>query len=343
MTLSALQGFKHCLAEHPSIVNFRWSITQTWGSTWFFIFSAIAIYIAASVTLHILLSLLLSRSRRVSLGPIPAIHSLTMALISAFISSVYFSQPPPRSATRDGSGLAPGLQLRSVAPLFSTWDALHRPRLLWSTLSTSLGSFTYSVHSSQSSSTVNSPSLRSLTNPFSCSCPSLARILSVFPSVGYTPDNFIILSGLWVPVLDCNRVAKGTFPFCSELAGCSFGLQSTLPFWSAFLAFLERWVQWDGSLGLKLCIEWRDSAVVFEVLREVTFDKEEGQHELRLMDVLVGSCIAERVPGLQNWEVDEPVMRQMLSNFKDPQDGLWLALFPEGTDFTYILCSHFPS
>ncbi|KAJ9166129.1 hypothetical protein P3X46_020919 [Hevea brasiliensis] len=85
MTLSALQGFKHCLAEHPSIVNFRWSITQTWGSTWFFIFSAIAIYIAASVTLHILLSLLLSRSRRVSLGPIPAIHSLTMALISAFI------------------------------------------------------------------------------------------------------------------------------------------------------------------------------------------------------------------------------------------------------------------
>ncbi|KAJ6709851.1 1-ACYLGLYCEROL-3-PHOSPHATE ACYLTRANSFERASE-RELATED [Salix koriyanagi] len=35
----------------------------------------------------------------------------------------------------------------------------------------------------------------------------------------------------------------------------------------------------------------------------------------------------------RNWEVDEPVMHQMLSTFKDPQDPLWLALFPEGTDF----------
>jgi lysocardiolipin and lysophospholipid acyltransferase len=27
-------------------------------------------------------------------------------------------------------------------------------------------------------------------------------------------------------------------------------------------------------------------------------------------------------------------MRWMLSTFKDPQDPLWLAIFPEGTDFT---------
>ncbi|KAF2315934.1 hypothetical protein GH714_040729 [Hevea brasiliensis] len=207
MTLSALQGFKHCLAEHPSIVNFRWSITQTWGSTWFFIFSAIAIYIAASVTLHILLSLLLSRSRRVSLGPIPAIHSLTMALISAFIF---------------------------IGLLFSTAAEIRDTRWFW-------------------------PRTRTTT---------AFQWLLCFP-LGTRSTGRVFF---WV--------AKGTFPFCSELAGCSFGLQSTLPFWSAFLAFLERWVQWDGSLGLKLCIEWRDSAVVFEVLREVTFDKEEGQHAL---------------------------------------------------------------
>ncbi|XP_012072006.1 elongation of fatty acids protein 3-like [Jatropha curcas] len=85
MASSSLQGFKNCLSEHPSIVNFRWSITQTWGSTWSFIFSAIAIYIAAAITIHFLLSLLLSSNRRIPLGPIPAIHSLTVALISTFI------------------------------------------------------------------------------------------------------------------------------------------------------------------------------------------------------------------------------------------------------------------
>ncbi|XP_065847156.1 probable 1-acyl-sn-glycerol-3-phosphate acyltransferase 4 [Euphorbia lathyris] len=40
----------------------------------------------------------------------------------------------------------------------------------------------------------------------------------------------------------------------------------------------------------------------------------------------------------RKWEIDEPVMRQMLSTFKDPQDSLWLALFPEGTDYTEQKC-----
>ncbi|EEF52525.1 elongation of fatty acids protein 3-like [Ricinus communis] len=80
-----LSTFKTCLSEHPSIVNFQWSITRTWGSTWSFLFSAISIYIISAVTLHLLLYLFLSRNRRVSLGPVPAIHSLAVALISAFI------------------------------------------------------------------------------------------------------------------------------------------------------------------------------------------------------------------------------------------------------------------
>ena len=44
--------------------------------------------------------------------------------------------------------------------------------------------------------------------------------------------------------------------------------------------------------------------------------------------------ILEFVPVVRKWEVDEYIMRQMLSTFKDPKDPLWLALFPEGTDFT---------
>ncbi|KAL5704875.1 1-acylglycerol-3-phosphate O-acyltransferase [Ranunculus cassubicifolius] len=40
----------------------------------------------------------------------------------------------------------------------------------------------------------------------------------------------------------------------------------------------------------------------------------------------------------RKWEVDEKNMNQMLSTFTDPQDPLWLALFPEGTDFSEQKC-----
>lgn len=73
------------LSEHPAIVGFRWSHAQSWGSTWSFLFSSIAAYLAAAVALHAI-GLLLSRKRRpVPLGPVPAVHSLSMALISATI------------------------------------------------------------------------------------------------------------------------------------------------------------------------------------------------------------------------------------------------------------------
>lgn len=48
--------------------------------------------------------------------------------------------------------------------------------------------------------------------------------------------------------------------------------------------------------------------------------------------------ILEFIPVARKWEVDESIMRQMLSTFKDPQDPLWLALFPEGTDYTEQKC-----
>ncbi|KAK6253382.1 hypothetical protein QUC31_015102 [Theobroma cacao] len=48
--------------------------------------------------------------------------------------------------------------------------------------------------------------------------------------------------------------------------------------------------------------------------------------------------ILEFIPVERKWEVDESNMRNMLSTFKDPQDPLWLVLFPEGTDFTEQKC-----
>ncbi|XP_048337462.2 probable 1-acyl-sn-glycerol-3-phosphate acyltransferase 5 isoform X2 [Ziziphus jujuba] len=48
--------------------------------------------------------------------------------------------------------------------------------------------------------------------------------------------------------------------------------------------------------------------------------------------------ILEFIPVQRKWEVDGPIMHQMLSTFKDLRDPLWLALFPEGTDFTEQKC-----
>ncbi|XP_027355747.1 probable 1-acyl-sn-glycerol-3-phosphate acyltransferase 5 isoform X2 [Abrus precatorius] len=48
--------------------------------------------------------------------------------------------------------------------------------------------------------------------------------------------------------------------------------------------------------------------------------------------------ILEFIPVERKWEADESTMRHMLSTFKNPQDPLWLALFPEGTDFTEQKC-----
>ncbi|CAN6682625.1 unnamed protein product [Malus baccata var. baccata] len=79
------QTIKYWLSGHPTILNFRWSTTHSWGSTWSFLFTAIPAYIAAAAALHLLLTLFRRRDRPVPLGPIPAVHSLCMALISAVI------------------------------------------------------------------------------------------------------------------------------------------------------------------------------------------------------------------------------------------------------------------
>ncbi|GAV80661.1 Acyltransferase domain-containing protein [Cephalotus follicularis] len=51
-----------------------------------------------------------------------------------------------------------------------------------------------------------------------------------------------------------------------------------------------------------------------------------------------GFHILEFISVERKWEIDEPFLRQMLSTFQNPQDPLWLAIFPEGTDFTEEKC-----
>lgn len=77
------------LSEHPTIVNFRWNHTQSWGSTWSFLVTSISIYVFLSLTLNLLL---FTRQKPVPLGYIPAVHSLFMALVSAVIfTGILFS------------------------------------------------------------------------------------------------------------------------------------------------------------------------------------------------------------------------------------------------------------
>ncbi|KAJ7944343.1 elongation of fatty acids protein 3-like [Quillaja saponaria] len=80
-----IQTLTFYLSEHPSIVGFRWSHSHSWGSTWLFLFTSIAFYLTLSLFLHLFLALLLRRGRPVPLGPIPALHSLIMSLVSVTI------------------------------------------------------------------------------------------------------------------------------------------------------------------------------------------------------------------------------------------------------------------
>ncbi|KAM7252276.1 hypothetical protein ACFE04_024159 [Oxalis oulophora] len=78
------------LSEHPTIVNFRWSHTQSYGSTWSFLFTSITLYLILSTFFHLTLSLLLRRNLRLRLGPIPVIHSLIMSISCTVIFAGIF-------------------------------------------------------------------------------------------------------------------------------------------------------------------------------------------------------------------------------------------------------------
>ncbi|GER37608.1 GNS1/SUR4 membrane protein family [Striga asiatica] len=86
MTILPLKDLTFWLSDHPSIARFRWGPTDTWGATWSFLATAIAAHIAAATSLHLLLRLL-RRRRPVQVGPIPALHSLSISLVSAATSA----------------------------------------------------------------------------------------------------------------------------------------------------------------------------------------------------------------------------------------------------------------
>ncbi|KAH7660943.1 Very-long-chain 3-oxoacyl-CoA synthase protein [Dioscorea alata] len=77
-------ALRYWFAEHPAIVSFRWSHAASFGSTWSFLFSSIAIYLLTSLFLHLTLSLF-GRRRPIPLGPLPSLHSLAMVFVSATI------------------------------------------------------------------------------------------------------------------------------------------------------------------------------------------------------------------------------------------------------------------
>ncbi|KHN42016.1 hypothetical protein glysoja_003756 [Glycine soja] len=82
---AVMKSLNFYLSDHPAIVTFRWSHDLCWGSTWSFLFSSIAFYVVVSIFLHLTLAFLLRRGRPVPLGPIPALHSLSMSVISVTI------------------------------------------------------------------------------------------------------------------------------------------------------------------------------------------------------------------------------------------------------------------
>ncbi|XP_072951481.1 fatty acid elongase 3-like [Typha angustifolia] len=79
-----MRGITYWLAEHPAIVNFRWSHAQSFGSTWSFLVSSLVFYFLAALLVHLLLHVS-GRRRPVPLGPLPAAHSLAVAVSSAAI------------------------------------------------------------------------------------------------------------------------------------------------------------------------------------------------------------------------------------------------------------------
>ncbi|XP_057793893.1 elongation of fatty acids protein 3-like [Salvia miltiorrhiza] len=84
MSRQLIQQLNFWVAEHPSIVHFRWSPTESWAATWWFLMTSIAAYIGISSAVHILLRVV-GRVKPVALGPVPALHSLAMSLLSATI------------------------------------------------------------------------------------------------------------------------------------------------------------------------------------------------------------------------------------------------------------------
>ncbi|KAL0380956.1 UNVERIFIED_CONTAM: Elongation of fatty acids protein 3-like [Sesamum angustifolium] len=231
--MASFHTFTYYLSEHPSIVGFRWSHSQSWGSTWSFLFSSIALYIATAVILHVLLLLLLRRSRVVPLGPSQR-STPSQWPSSRPPSSPASSYPhPQRSGIHGGLGAAPAPHPSNGSSASPSERAPPDAFLLvLHLLPLALPPRNPDIHHH---SPLPKPLLLQIVQPLDIDIHvvSLAGILAIFPSPGDSVNVAGIFHRVWVQILDGDRAAEGVFPVRRQLPDGSAELQSGVPRWRA--------------------------------------------------------------------------------------------------------------
>ncbi|OVA18643.1 GNS1/SUR4 membrane protein [Macleaya cordata] len=206
-----MQSLSYWLSEHPSIIGFRWNHSQSWGSTWSFLFTSIAAYITLSIFIRLVLALFRCR-RPVPLGPIPAVHSLAMALISLIIFvGILFSSAAEIRETR-------WFWRRTKTPFqwFLCFPLGTRPTGRIPPL------VPYILHHSPSPETDVLSIIQSINTIVYVIF--VVGIFSIISSGGDFVDDSSLLGGLWVPILDRNWITQCLFSVCGELPGGCNGI-----------------------------------------------------------------------------------------------------------------------
>uniref|UniRef100_A0A6N2L9Y0 Uncharacterized protein n=1 Tax=Salix viminalis TaxID=40686 RepID=A0A6N2L9Y0_SALVM len=228
------------LSQHPAIVTFRWSHIQSWGSTWSFVLTSIAFYLTFCALVHLFLQIFIKRGRTVPLGPIPAVYSLFMALISAVIfSGILLSTASEIQETR-------WFWRRSKTPFqwllcFPSGNSSLRSCLflVLHVLPVTVSPYvSYLLHNFEVSQAGFFPARQQFYTHLHVL--SMARILPILPSPGDSISNLGVLHCLRLQILDCGGFALRLFSFCGELPDCAAGMQCCLPCGGAFAAFYER-------------------------------------------------------------------------------------------------------
>ncbi|KAI9113511.1 hypothetical protein K1719_015438 [Acacia pycnantha] len=197
------------LSEHPAIVNFRWSHTHSWGSTWLFLFTSIAAYLFISLLLHLFLSLLLRPTRTVPLGPVLALHSLTMSLISVTIFA--------------------GILLSAAAEIRDTrwfWRRSKTPFQWLLCFPLAVQPFNLDLH-----------------------VILVAGILAVVSGGGDPGDDSGVFGGVRVQILDGNGAEKRVLPTRIELSASVGGVQHGVPRRSFVASLLQGRMAVAGKVG----------------------------------------------------------------------------------------------
>ncbi|XWS29328.1 hypothetical protein CRYUN_Cryun24cG0019700 [Craigia yunnanensis] len=154
-----------------------------------------------------------------------------------------------------------------MAPLFPSRNPSFRPCLL---LVLHLLPFSFSPHVPYNLHNLPNPKIN-LFSPFQQlhiddHDISMARVFTVVSGFGDPVHDPGLLCGLWLSILDGNRVTKRLLSIRFDLPNSVVRLQPGLPCWGFDLAFHERWVQWDWSLDFELGFEWGYFVTVSEVL-----------------------------------------------------------------------------